>query len=131
MIKNKYVSFEVAKLLTQVGFNYHEIFSDFARYYYSLDASDHRHESDFNNLPDNTWIPVPEQWQVVEWIKLIKNIWIYADSHEYGKWIYSVKELVPMPKHPMINSLGKLSIENFNSPEEAIESGILHTLKTL
>jgi len=75
-----YVTFDQAKWLKEKGFNYHKIFQKFADYYdyYDRNVQGRVHESDFSQetFPDNKWIAVPEQHQVVEWLLEKNGIWV-------------------------------------------------------
>lgn len=77
-----YVTSEQAKWLKEIGFDYHKIFQKLAEYYDYIDPSvqGRLHESDFqvDSFPDDCWIPVPEQHQVVEWLRLNHGLWIHV-----------------------------------------------------
>lgn len=80
MIKPPYVTFEQSKWLKNKGFDYHKLFQDFADYYdyYDRNIQGRCHESDFSEdkFPDDKWIPVAEQHQVVEWLRVNHGIWV-------------------------------------------------------
>ena len=79
-IKPTYVDFKTAKWLKEKGLDYHKIFEDFSIYYdYNVTGEYHRrHYSDFSEsvFPNDLWIPIPEQHQVVEWLRFYHDIWV-------------------------------------------------------
>jgi hypothetical protein len=117
-IKPKYVTFDQAKWLKEKGFDYHELFQDFADYYdyYDRSIQGRCHESDFSEdkFPDDKWIPVPEQWQVVEWLKDNQDIWVCVDREEGSAyWKFNIR-LLQLNGHKYGGFGGE-----FNSPKEA------------
>jgi hypothetical protein len=91
----KYVTFEQAKWLKEKRFDYHEVFQDFANYYDYHDRSvqGRLHVSDFSEdkFPDDRWIAVPEQWQVIEWLRVNHDIWIAVMPDVGMDLIYTYK----------------------------------------
>lgn len=87
-IKPSYVTFEQAKWLNEKGFDYHKLFEDFSDYYFDRKVQGRIHISDFSKGedPDNNWIPVPEQHQVVEWIRINYNIWVSVFTNKAENW---------------------------------------------
>lgn len=69
--------------------------------------------------------------EVLMWLYEKHNIWIYADSHEFGKWCYKYKFNRPYKELPKITERGEFSIEDYNSPTEAYEAAIIYTLENL
>jgi len=99
MIKPTYITFEQCVWLKEKGFKNIEI------------------DYGLNQMLNNC--NPPEQWQVVEWLRVNHALWIYVDTHEYGKWCFNYKIIKPNEKYPNINVNGKFSLEDFNSPQEA------------
>lgn len=114
-IKPKYVTFEQSKWLKEKGFDYYKLFEDFSDYYDYFDrkVQGRIHISDFSKGedPDNNWIPVPEQHQVVEWLWLNHGIWIEVPFWD-GK--FSAK-IVNTNTNVVIKGV---DFEEFNSPQE-------------
>jgi hypothetical protein len=122
----KYVTFDQAKWLKEKGFDYHKIFQDFADYYdyYDSQVQGRLHVSDFSEdkYPDDKWIAVPEQWQVVEWLRVNHGVWVYVKLG-YGHEFVIQKALVPFE---IIYADG-----TFNSPQEAYSAAFDYILKEL
>jgi hypothetical protein len=117
----KYVTYEQAKWLKEKGLDYHKIFEDFSIYYdYNVTGEYHRrHYSDFSEsvFPNDLWIPIPEQHQVVEWLRINHGIWVESlHRGDMGDFIFKVVELNEnnWKKHPHY-----IHNEGFNSPQEA------------
>jgi hypothetical protein len=121
-IKPTYVTFEQAKWLKEKGFN-EECFS-----YYSVEYSRGREIFFWSNkLPisetyqnsfvrEDAWT-APEQWQVVEWLRVNHGIWVESlHRGDMGDFIFKVVELNEnnWKKHPHY-----IHNEGFNSPQEA------------
>ena len=95
-IEPKYVTYEQAKWLKEKGLDYHKIFEDFSIYYdYNVTGEYHRrHYSDFSEsvFPNDLWIPIPEQHQVVEWLRVNHDIWVCVDySIDDNYFIYGIR----------------------------------------
>jgi len=86
---NTYVTWEQAKWLKEKGLDYHKIFEDFSIYYdYNVTGEYHRrHYSDFSEsvFPNDLWIPIPEQHQVVEWLRVNHDIDVEARTQITSK----------------------------------------------
>jgi hypothetical protein len=120
-IKPTYVDFKTAKWLKEKELDYHKIFEDFSIYYdYNVTGEYHRrHYSDFSEsvFPNDLWIPIPEQHQVVEWLRINHGIWVESlHRGDMGDFIFKVVELNEnnWKKHPHY-----IHNEGFNSPQEA------------
>ncbi len=118
-IEPTYVSFEQAKLLKEKGFNislynfyYQEksnstpVLTSGAEYQsdrdckwdWNLNGGESGNQSSVIPYPNDTkgiYTSAPEQWQVVEWLRLNHGIWVYAspyysrpDDNKTGKWIF-------------------------------------------
>jgi hypothetical protein len=82
-------------------------------------------------IATNGWINRPEQWQVVEWLRVNHGIWVYVDTHEFGKWCFNYKKIEPTEEYPNINVNGAFSVEDFNSPQEALSAAFDYVLNKL
>jgi len=68
---------------------------------------------------------------VVMWLYENHGIWIYVDSHEFGKWCYYYRYNRPHKLSSKITENGQFGLDDFNSPTEAYEAAIEYTLKNL
>jgi hypothetical protein len=99
-IDPQYVRFDTAKLLKEKGFANIQI------------------DYGLNQMLNQS--NPPEQWQVVEWLRVNHGIWVYTDF--LGSWKYVIVKL---------KDNSRRTIEGFNSPQEATEAGILYVLNKL
>jgi hypothetical protein len=98
-IEPAYVSFEQAKSLKEKGFNIiTRTAYDFKTYQpsniYEENLEIIPNAKNYSNSEYKRY-PRPEQWQVVEWLRLNHGIWVYAspyysrpDDNKTGKWIF-------------------------------------------
>jgi len=73
---------------------------------------------DWNNYSkDVPYYSIPEQWQVVEWLRVNHGIWISVDKQNYKlfKWRVSNMRL----RNDAISDLIEKSDFNYDSPQEA------------
>jgi hypothetical protein len=96
-IKPTYVTFEQAKLLKEKGFDVPTLS------FYVIDESEYGDLEEFiqnpnDNYPtleDNTLFDTlassPEQWQVVEWLRVNHGIWIRVEPDWDGDWWGQIK----------------------------------------
>ena len=124
---NTPVSFEIAKLLKEKGFN------EEVKPFYNGLKNNELIISDIigtsNNLPD--WYPAPTIAEVVMWLYEKHNIWIYVDSHEFGKWCYNYKFNRPHKLSSKITENGQFGLDDYNTPTEAYENAIKFVLENL
>jgi hypothetical protein len=139
-IKPTYVTFEQAKLLKEKNFNidvksYYTTSEEFTPkdyYYYGNEINYNSRINDINNI--NGTISRPEQWQVVEWLRVKHGIWISV--YTMDKWLsndndrvqifdYSIKQM----KRGLIDISKKL--EEFDSPKEAYSAAFDYILNNL
>jgi hypothetical protein len=120
MIEPHYATFNQAKWLKEIGFNYHKIFQAFASYYdyYDKDVQGRCHESDFSEevFPDDKWIPVPEHWQVVEWLRVNHGIDIFTPKIK-GEYFYDIWK--DINEVGFYNERIVFSHKGFKTPQEA------------
>ena len=82
-IEPHYVNFNTAKLLKEKGFDGE------CTEYYLKDGIDYSYPKPENwNLKSDT-ISRPEQWQVVEWLRLNHGIHLGVSCDAYGKFWYA------------------------------------------
>jgi hypothetical protein len=112
-IKPTYITFEQAKWLKEKGFHSIKCLA------YSLEGFELNNYC-YNLEGDKQWTAKPEQWQVVEWLRVNHGIWIQVSISRYGVFYCNIlqdqktKNLdIPM-SYEMICQLN-----DFNSPQEA------------
>jgi hypothetical protein len=143
-INPNYITFLQAKLLKEKGFNYHEIFQDFANHYdYNVEGEYHRrHESDFdlNDYPNEDWIPVAEQWQVTEWLlqkhhlfiypKILSAFGIYAIDNDFNcEYLYEIIDIkLKEPLNLDIDAMVELKLK---TPQESYSAAFDYILKNI
>jgi hypothetical protein len=125
-----YVTFEQAKLLKEKGFDEH------CTFIYSLDivgdTIPHIYPSeDYDHNKNHIWLR-PEQWQVVEWLRVEKGIWVYVKLHaldngviKYSCRVYNLKLFISLYIE------GKAANFVSNSPQEAYSAAFDYALKEL
>ena len=136
-IEPKYVTFEQAKLLKE------KRFTQKSKYHYP-NLSDKQEiclPTDWNNFTDmgfnSDYYTAPEQWQVVEWLRVNHGIWIIVEGDSYGDYWY-VKLTVCSEevyedldkRHGIISAHRKFNNEH-NSPQEAYSAAFDYILKEL
>jgi hypothetical protein len=90
-IKRTYVGFEQAKLLKEKGCKLRV-----PHFYNGLQENELQYSDVIGtaNHLDN-WYPAPEQWQVVEWLRINHGIWVSVDMiyeiDQTGFW-YSIRQ---------------------------------------
>jgi phage pi2 protein 07 len=110
-LERNYITLNQAKLLKEKGFESIKI------------------DYGLNQMLNNS--NPPEQWQVVEWLRVNHGIWVYVDTHEFGKWCFNYKKIEPTEEYPNINVNGAFSVEDFNSPQEAYSEAFDYVLNNL
>jgi len=146
MIQPTYVTFEQAKALKEKGLNnhfYHRKGEDSSRWIeckYCYDPGDETKtlqlwsDNIFNSTDERLerLISAPEQWQVLEWLRVNHGIWIYikkldASWLDLRSWIWVIrKQNNSYPFSTIVNS------EKPNdSPQEAYYAAFDYVLKNL
>ena len=136
-IQPTYATFEQAKMLKEKGFD-----GECARFYtksncnlYGID--EHGRYYPIKNKSKELWIVgnvavlniknlilAPEQWQVVEWLRINHGIWIYLIPAEDNKNVYK-----PFFRGEKIKDFHLT--EFFNSPQEAYSAAFNYILNNL
>jgi hypothetical protein len=133
-IEPTYVTFEQARLLEEKGFNvkclmkYQVVPSQFCN-------DSQQWKKEFITLSPNNaktifeCIAAPEQWQVVEWLRINHDIWVSPGivtlnriTQWFPRYFKITNGLLEIPKD--ING-------NFNTPQEAYSAAFNYTLKEL
>jgi hypothetical protein len=134
---NKEVSFPIAKLLKEKGFNLKVItFYDYERLSTPFDKQ--RQVDGLINYNPINWNSVKEHYtsaptiaEVVMWLYAKNLLWVYA--HKDGGWWFPVIENYydEDEQGTIIESLEGMPKIQFNSPTEAYEAAIEYTLENL
>jgi hypothetical protein len=141
MIQPTYVTFEQAKWLKEKGFDlpcfyYYENNKLIEPYLENGSSTDTEFKVELSDLLEhfNKWskrISAPEQWQVVEWLRVEHGIWISVGNvySEYTHWAYGIgKEnkgmILPFRQ-------GQDNHDYFNSPQEAYSAAFDYILNNL
>jgi hypothetical protein len=142
-----YVTFEQAKILREKGFKW------LCNYFYSqngnlyprtLTSGDESTPYDptdfyenFNTIVfynvDNKYQTVfsaPEQWQVVEWLRVNHGIWILVDWCE-GKWCYEIQDIKRAESLSRKMACHIKTELNFDSPQEAYSAAFDYVLNNM
>jgi hypothetical protein len=126
IIKPTYTTFEQSKLLKEKGFN---IICK-QRYWEGYENIFHFQDScilnNWNNYDDSSTIyfSSPEQWQVVEWLRINYGIWVSAQPNEPftdDDWCMKIFK----------NNKLAISLEGYDSPQEAYSAAFDYILNNL
>jgi len=111
-IEPTYVTFEQAKLLKEKGFDVD------TEHHYNIDGEQYK------PVFTSTDISAPEQWQVVEWLRINYDIWITCgrDEDNYKCEVYTIKSG---------NKHVPTGLKSFPSPQEAYSAAFDYILKHL
>jgi hypothetical protein len=134
-IEPHYVTFEQAKLLNEKGFN-----EECVRFYVKSNSKifgidEHGRYYPIKNKPKKLWVVgnvavqnvkniilAPEQWQVVEWLRVNHGIWVYVvggGNHQF----YPIYQDKSGAKHEIM--------QFYYTPQEAYSAAIDYILKEL
>lgn len=143
-IEPSYVSFEIAKLLKEKGFDvpctsYYELAlttnedsqDGFSGPFGWKEGELNRQQGYFINgdkqsdVSNEAWFlcAAPELWCVQQWLLVTHNLWTPITSRSQESWQCHVTGIG--------EPLGKLYFEDLNSPQEALEEGIKYCLNNL
>ena len=122
-IKPTYVTFEQAKLLKHKSFNI-----DTPSYYNEKLTGNEKYSigkrvPNYFNLLD---YPRPEQWIVVEWLRLVHGIWIEVGFDAWNKETYDFSISIKGKKDYHYDDFTQ-----YNSPQEVYEKAIDYVLNNL
>ena len=111
-IKRQHVSFEQAQKLRDKGFNI------YCQYRYTDFNGDIKLDEDASEI----FPYAPEHWQVIEWFRLTKEIWIEIIKTEmFLKYFFQIKR----------KTGGRIKSRNYDSPQEATSAAIDYVLEKL
>lgn len=126
-IKENYVSFEIAKLLKEKGFDVH-----CNSYYYGAYRNSVENVGNYNSTDQDVDEPHYSQPTTALAIKWIRenfgiHIWIQALNIVHSKWYFAITK--KGDGHNLYD--GCLKHDYYNSPEETENAAILYTLNNL
>lgn len=124
-IKPSYVTFEQAKKLKEKNFN------EKCPTLYNERGEDSGTKMGMNFLPNNyvNYYSRPEQWQVVEWLRVVHGIWVYCEIN--GDRYYCKAKKLKSNWRRVVS--GVVNNENtlYNSPQEAYSAAFDYVLNNL
>lgn len=141
MIEAKYSTFEQAKKLKEKGFDEYCVMKYFLRKPSGYGSINYNKETPYNitgydgillnekYIDNNVFIYAPEQWEVVEWLRVNHGIWVIADHsiHPDG-YYWMIKNL---KTNKIIHSETNAFQPNFKSPQEAYSAAFDYVLNNL
>jgi predicted metalloendopeptidase len=127
-IKPAYVTFEQAKLLEEKGANLSTSYNEHCgeTEYYHKETGEVKLYSYFNSFEN--MIPIPQQWQVVEWLRIKHNIFINVKRSTRFK---DGKSLVYYYGVAHTEHTEQFDYDGYETPQEAISSVIDYVFKNL
>lgn len=124
MIEPTYVTYEQAILLKEKGF-------DCEYCLIKVEGEDNFYtQSDYDDFPDqkDKELQYPEQWQVVEWLRREKGIWIHSapenNEEDVVKWAFTIQQIDTEVR--FVRRVGE-----FNLPQEAYSAAFDYILNNL
>ena len=134
---NTYVTWEQAKWLKEKEFDEpcDSIFKEDGEFQSYKNVGDIRTHFK-NNEPINpkTWhrwdTSAPEQWQVIEWLRINHGIWVECNIINYGQF-YCLIWKTPTKDGNKIKEVSYPNQGEFNSPQEAYSGAFDYILKEL
>jgi hypothetical protein len=135
-IKPAYVTFEQAKWLKEKGFDV----PCKQRFWVGFEGDVHFQDDclllNWNNYDDSSTIyfSAPEQWVVVEWLKINHGIWVFPEWQCGRKnWIFNIEKLNSYDETIEIqkNYYKELGEAEYNSPQEAYSAAFDYILTNL
>jgi hypothetical protein len=129
-IKLMYCTFEQAVILKEKGFDVHVR----QRWIIAENLDGDKFEFlqlegglfDWNNVKYPEVLSAPEQWQIVEWLRVNHGIWVEVRYYEFVKMF--IYEIVGLNNNKGMTSRG---VEHFDTPQEAYSAAFDYTLKNL
>ena len=131
-IKPTYVTFEQAKLLKEKGFDL-RIKQCYVSKETILFLYDENNTLGWcnRNLPKNEY-SAPEQWQVVEWLRIKHGVWILALPTINGYFAYKIIDVQMNPeKHIERPPYKDVSANDYKTPQEAYSAAFDYILTNL
>jgi hypothetical protein len=124
-IKPTYVTFEQAKKLKEKEFN---VPTQWAFDLKGQDYKDEHWDIDYNCCTYNCYSK-PEQWQVVEWLRVVHGIWAYCEIN--GDRYYCKAKKLKSNWRRVVS--GVVDNENtlYNTPQEAYSEAFDYVLNNL
>ena len=130
-ITEDYVSFEVAKLLKEKGFNYT------VHQYYKENGEVCNNPKSVASWRVKIWCPCATLQMAMKWLREMQGINIYARAVwkdvevQYGDWEPAVVGYNWFVESLLDDTYSKMSIESFLTYEQSAESAIKYCLENL
>jgi hypothetical protein len=127
-IKPAYTTFEQSKMLEEKGANLSTSYNEHCgeKEYYHKQTGEVKLYSYFNSFEN--MIPIPQQWQVVEWLRIKHNIFINVKRSTRFK---DGKSLVYYYGVAHTEHTEQFDYDGYETPQEAISSVIDYVFKNL
>jgi hypothetical protein len=132
-IEPTYVTFEQAKLLKEKGFtkeNGCACREGWINYLFYFEGKTSEPENDsgyaLDTLGNSHLIERPEQWQVVEWLRVNHGIWIDVTLSSDSKFLNLIRDIKNPNTHLGIARVNDISF--FSSPQEAYSAAFNYIL---
>lgn len=139
-----YVTFEQAKLLKEKGFDIPVRYGVYGRKmkmteYVGSTRNPCQIDRNWNTPKAKSW-SVPEQWQVVEWLRVEKGIWILVIPTVTSDWTYKIIRVIGEVDNDVISGLISVSdippykdvcAYDFSTPQEAYSHAFDHIIENL
>jgi len=133
-IEPTYVTFEQAKLLKEKGFD--ELTTVWRQHGNGI-SGDVEGKRDYYNRKGDVYVSLPEQWQVIEWLRVNHGIWINIEPEEYGQYYYVKLNVCSQElwedldkRHEVITAHRKFNNEH-KTPQEAYSAAFDYILNDL
>ena len=122
-IEPLYVTFEQAKLLKEKGFDI--VCRSYYRYDGVVSFWEFTHNANNINL-QKTLYSRPEQYQLIEWLRVVHGIWISSDYSEVDEsFTYKIHNINTKELPRIFTDCG------YKTPQEAYSAAFDYTLKEL
>jgi hypothetical protein len=135
MIKPEYITFEQARALETKGFDVNCTMAYAEERLIDSKTGGDKFTGVYRLVTKSRfhkrYYSAPEQHIVVEWLRINHGIWVYVDTHEYGKWCFNYKKIKPHKDYPNINVNGEFGLKDYNSPQSAYSAAFDYVLNNL
>ena len=131
-IEPAYATFEQAKLLKEKGFRVSTKNAWDSHGKNKIIESSMKDELDWNKLDKGAYYAAPEQWQIVEWLRVEKGIWIQVSISKYGVFYCNILQNQPTKSIDIPMTYEMIcQLNDFNSPQEAYSAAFDYILNEL
>lgn len=133
MIKEAYVSFEVAKLLKEKGFPQDP---DICNTAYTWKGKMSNNAKSFmpniySIIPSRCYFIAPTLQMAIQWLRRVKNIYVQVDLDSWALGTHSGYYIVIQSTNSGFEEISPCEQVFFDEPEEAVEAAIKYCLENL